>query len=101
MARYHSGQPTRLDVIDTEILTVSTTAVGPTTPTDPSILGIFVEIQDQPVRWLPKTAPTDSSGFKLAAGDTATLFLDPSDIQFIRDSSATADATVVVAYLGA
>lgn len=101
MARYHQGQPTRLDIVDTEILTVSTAAVGLTVPSDPSILGVFVEIQDQPVRWLPRTAPTDTSGFKLAAGDTASLFFDPSDIQFIRDSSASGDATVVVAYLGA
>lgn len=101
MARYHQGQPTRLDVVDTEILTVSTTPVGLTVPSDPSILGVFIEVQDQPVRWRPKTAPTDSAGFKLAAGDTASLFFDPSDIQFIRDSSATADATVVAAYLGA
>lgn len=101
MAKFHQGQPSRLDALDTEILTVGTEAVGLNPPAQGNILGVFVEIQGQPVRWMPDgTNPTAATGFLLKKDDTATFFIDPSKIKFIRDAAATGDATVVVAYLG-
>ena len=101
---FHQGRPSRLRIISSEIITVGTDVVSLSPPGDQNdthVLGVFFEVQDAPIRWrADRQDPSVTQGHKLEDEDTAALFLPPTDLRFIRDISATADATLVVDYLG-
>ena len=99
-ALFHQGQPSRLKVLYSEVITVGTTSAGLNPPVNGDTLAIFIDCQDAPVRWMASGEPTSSSGHKLADGDTALLQIDPTGVRFIRDALASTDASIVVDYLG-
>ena len=86
-----------------EAVTVSTTAIGLTVPA--SAKHAIIQVSTSPIRWCASEAPTSTTGIYISAGGTIE-FMEVSDtysgilrnIQFIRDTSAGADATIEVAY---
>lgn len=80
-----------------ESITVGTGAVGFTNPEFHNYA--FVTVEDQPIRFrLDGADPTDVEGHRLAAGDTLTIEGGQQVASFkaIRDSAASADATIRV-----
>ena len=87
-----------------EVLTVSTSSVGFTNANDGKHM--MLRVVGGPVRWRADgTAPTSTVGM-LAENNLRLEFMDGGDhargivknIRFIRDSSASADATIEVAF---
>lgn len=84
-------------------LTVSTTAVSPVALTFPAHELRRTVIQtSQAVRWsaVPGSPPTATTGLQLKPDFTLVYDGPASDLLFIKDSTASADAAVTLHYFG-
>ena len=90
-----------------QTLTVSTNAVSLTLPASPNgrPKRALIYIGGQPIRWRADgTAPTATAGMPVGAGayiewvEGKDFYGLIKNVQFIRDTSATADATLEIAY---
>jgi len=103
MSLRENGILTVPDGLDCVALTVSTTSVQPAALTFPAHNLKRVVIQtDQPVRWVASSidTPTSTFGLKLVAGETLVYDGSITNLKFIRDTSATGDASVTLHYFG-
>jgi hypothetical protein len=93
----------RQDVLFDEIIAVSTSAIGVSPPAGKTVHAVFIENTGaQPIRYRngAASAPTATTGHKLAAGEALSMEIDPTSIRFIQDSTATGAGEVTVTYFG-
>lgn len=62
---------------------------------------VVIQAIGDKVRWRADgTAPTSTTGLRLADGDILVYDGDPTKIKFIKDSTATATPTLFIHYFG-
>ena len=91
------------DGLDCVSLTVNTSVTPPAARTFPEHAYRRAVIQtSQPVRWTasPTDDPSSSFGLLLVSGQTLVYDGNLSNLKFIRDATATGDATVIIHYFG-
>jgi hypothetical protein len=103
MALRENGILTVPDGLDCVSLTVGTTFVQPAALTFAAHnLKRTVIQSNQPIRWTASGSddPTATFGLKLLAGDTLIYDGSITNLKFIRDAAASADATLIIHYFG-